>query len=81
MPTSGVSEADRALTSYPPPTGIPKTNTRIVFDVGMNNGDDSAYYLSKGYRVIAVEANPALVEKARIRFAREIATGRSYCNC
>ena len=49
---------------------------RTVFDIGMNNGDDSAYYLSKGYRVIAVEANPILVERARARFQAEIASGR-----
>ncbi len=50
--------------------------SRIVFDVGMNNGDDSAYYLSKGFKVIAVEANPMLVERARVRFKAEIASGQ-----
>jgi len=49
---------------------------RTVFDVGMNNGDDSAYYLSKGYKVIAVEANPILVQRARSRFQAEIARGQ-----
>jgi len=33
----------------------------LVYDVGMNNGDDTAYYLSLGFRVIAIEANPELV--------------------
>lgn len=47
---------------------------RTVFDVGMNNGDDSAYYLSQGYKVIAVEANPTLVQRARVRFQAEIAS-------
>jgi len=50
--------------------------SRILFDIGMNNGDDSAYYLSKGYRVIAVEANPILVRRARERFQAEIASGQ-----
>jgi FkbM family methyltransferase len=49
---------------------------QTVFDVGMNNGDDSAYYLSRGCRVIAVEANPTLAERARERFRAEIASGR-----
>jgi FkbM family methyltransferase len=40
----------------------------------MNNGDDSAYYLSKGYKVIAVEANPILARHARARFRAEIAS-------
>lgn len=48
----------------------------LVYDVGMNNGDDTAYYLARGYRVVAVEADPTLVEDARSRFSREIAAGR-----
>lgn len=53
-----------------------KSVSRTVFDVGMNNGDDSAYYLSKGCKVIAVEANPILVQRARVRFRAEIAAGQ-----
>jgi FkbM family methyltransferase len=48
----------------------------LIYDVGMNNGDDSAFYLSLGFRTIAIEANPELVEQAKARFAREIASGR-----
>ena len=48
----------------------------LIYDVGMNNGDDTAYYLSLGFRVIAIEANPELVAKAKFRFLREIAAGR-----
>lgn len=50
----------------------------LVYDVGMHNGDDTAYYLHKGYRVLAVEANPGLVAPARQRFAREIAAARLH---
>src|SRR4051812_4245839 len=42
----------------------------------MHNGDDSEYYLAKGYRVVAVEANPLLCAEAEQRFADEIAAGR-----
>jgi FkbM family methyltransferase len=42
----------------------------------MNNGDDTAYYLFRGYRVVAVEANPALCEAAERRFRAEIDDGR-----
>ena len=49
--------------------------TDLVYDVGMHNGDDTAYYLWKGYRVIAVEANPALIGPAEKRFAREVGSG------
>jgi FkbM family methyltransferase len=50
--------------------------SHAVFDVGMNNGDDSAHYLSKGFKVIAVEANPILVQRARLRFQAEIMSGQ-----
>jgi FkbM family methyltransferase len=57
-----------------------QVQTDLVMDVGMNNGDDTAFYLAKGFRVVAVEANPALVERAKERFAAEIAAGRlSLC--
>jgi len=48
----------------------------LIYDVGMNTGDDTAYYLHRGFRVVAVEANPKLVDQARKRFAEEIANGR-----
>jgi FkbM family methyltransferase len=48
----------------------------LIYDVGMNNGDDTAYYLARGFRVVAVEADPTLAEAAHRRFAAEIAAGR-----
>lgn len=33
----------------------------LVFDIGMYDGADTRYYLETGHRVVAVEANPALV--------------------
>ncbi|MES2659731.1 MAG: FkbM family methyltransferase [Verrucomicrobiota bacterium] len=48
----------------------------LIYDVGMNNGDDTAYYLHRGYRVIAIEANPEVAEAATKRFAAEVAAGR-----
>jgi FkbM family methyltransferase len=52
---------------------------RKVFDIGMYDGADTAYYLECGYRVIAVEANPELVDNAKRRFAAEIASGQLTC--
>ena len=49
---------------------------QLIYDVGVENGDDSAYYLHKGYRVVGVEASPLAVEKLRKRFADEIRDGR-----
>ncbi len=51
-------------------------DSRLVFDLGMNNGDDTAHYLSHGFNVASVEANPTLCEGARGRFHTEIAGGR-----
>jgi FkbM family methyltransferase len=48
----------------------------LIYDVGMNTGDDTAYYLHRGFRVVAVEANPRLVDHAQQRFPEEIANGR-----
>jgi FkbM family methyltransferase len=41
----------------------------------MNNGDDTGYYFRKGYRVVALEANPLLCRQAQGRFAAEIERG------
>lgn len=50
----------------------------LIFDLGMNNGDDSDFYLKKGFRVVAVEANPDLCALARRRFAPELESGRLH---
>jgi FkbM family methyltransferase len=47
-------------------------NKKLVFDLGFHNGDDTDYYLSKGFRVIAVEANPDLVAEGKVRFEKYI---------
>ena len=48
----------------------------LIYDVGVENGDDSAYYLHKGFRVVGIEASPPAVARLRRRFAAEIADGR-----
>lgn len=44
----------------------------MIFDVGLHRGEDTAFYLALGYRVIAFEANPDLVQICRARFSTEI---------
>ncbi len=51
------------------------TRDDLIFDLGFHNGDDSHYYMSKGYTVVAIEANPFLVEVGQQRFAEEIGNG------
>lgn len=48
----------------------------LIFDVGMYNGDDTAYYLNKGYDVIAVDANPYFINSAKILFKRYLSQNR-----
>jgi FkbM family methyltransferase len=45
---------------------------KLIYDVGMNNGDDTAYYLHRGFKVLAIEADPMLCSKASVRFKNEI---------
>jgi SAM-dependent methyltransferase len=44
----------------------------LIYDVGLFDGGDTAYYLFRGYNVVAIDANPVMVERARLRFAQEI---------
>ncbi len=48
----------------------------LIYDVGLNDGGDTAYYLHRGFRVVAIEAHPDQAERARQRFADAIREGR-----
>ena len=48
----------------------------MIFDIGMYDGADTQYYLNRGYKVVAVDANPELVAQARESFAQELSLGR-----
>jgi FkbM family methyltransferase len=50
-------------------------NPELIIDVGMHTGRDTDFYLKKGFRVVAIEANPALVASARSLFSDPIARG------
>ena len=50
--------------------------TNLVFDFGFHLGDDTDFYLSKGFEVVALEADPSLVEQGKARFAPAIEEGR-----
>ncbi len=52
------------------------SHENLVFDVGLNRGQDTANYLAKGFDVVAIEANPELVEYCSRRFSKEIDIGR-----
>lgn len=48
----------------------------LIIDVGMHWGRDTEFYIAKGFRVAAVEANPDLAQKNAARFADHLDTGR-----
>ena len=48
----------------------------LIYDVGMNNGDDTAYYLRRGFRVVAIEADTRLAKCAGERFGTQISSGQ-----
>ncbi|MFQ5641362.1 MAG: FkbM family methyltransferase, partial [bacterium] len=48
----------------------------LIYDVGMNIGEDTEFYLKKGFRVIAFEANSELVKQNQERFRKEIANNQ-----
>ncbi len=51
-------------------------DTNLIFDVGLHRGEDTEFYLKKGFRVVAFEANPDLVSHCNARFQQEIMSGR-----
>jgi FkbM family methyltransferase len=48
----------------------------LIYDFGMHSGSDTEFYLAKGFRVVAIEANPQIAERNATRFAEEINDGR-----
>jgi len=49
-----------------------KLNKKLIFDVGLHKGEDTDFYLSKGFNVVAFEANPDLVTSCKVKFKKEI---------
>lgn len=43
-------------------------NAQLIYDVGGHLGEDTDFYLKKGFKVVAIEANPGLAERLSERF-------------
>ena len=50
--------------------------TDLIYDLGCNDGEDTDFYLRKGFRVLAIDADALLSDHVRRRFSRYIADGR-----
>ena len=48
----------------------------LIYDIGFHKGEDTAFYLKKGFRVVAFEAHPRLAEQGRQLFADALGEGR-----
>ncbi|MFN4123581.1 MAG: FkbM family methyltransferase [Flavobacteriales bacterium] len=48
----------------------------LIFDVGLHKGEDTGYYLRKGFKVVAFEADPDLIKSCKQKFAKEISSGQ-----
>ena len=48
----------------------------LIYDVGMHQGQDTDFYLKKGFKVISFEANPANIDFCKKKFARAIGERR-----
>jgi len=53
-----------------------RLESNLIYDLGLHKGEDTAFYLRKGYNVIAVEANPELVVHCKDRFRDELERGQ-----
>jgi FkbM family methyltransferase len=53
-----------------------KKDRDLIFDVGLHKGEDTAYYLQKGFKVVAFEANPDLIAFCKEKFSDAIQSGR-----
>ncbi|MBN2087409.1 FkbM family methyltransferase [Candidatus Peregrinibacteria bacterium] len=48
----------------------------LIFDVGMHDGQDTAFYLKMGFRVISIDANPDFINLAQKKFKEYIDNGQ-----
>jgi FkbM family methyltransferase len=48
----------------------------LIYDIGLHKGEDTDFYLRKGFRVVAIEADPDLVAHCEQRFSEFLERGR-----
>ena len=48
----------------------------LIYDVGMHRAEDTEFYLAKGFRVVAVEADPQLCAAAEERLRDHVESGQ-----
>ena len=53
-----------------------KYDPKLIIDVGVCEGEDSDFYLKKGFNVVAVEADGTLIEGLETRFREAVDSRR-----
>src|SRR6516165_6058266 len=48
----------------------------LIYDVGLHKGEDAEFYLHKGFRVVAFEADPDLIASCKERLKEFIDNGQ-----
>ncbi|MBE9058404.1 FkbM family methyltransferase [Sphaerospermopsis sp. LEGE 08334] len=51
-------------------------DSNLIIDVGVHTGQDTEFYLKKGFRVIGIEAHPEIYETAKNRLKSYIESGQ-----
>lgn len=51
-------------------------NKNLIYDIGMHHGQDTDYYLKRGYQVIGFEANPDNAAVCREKFSAALDSGQ-----
>ena len=51
-------------------------NPNLIFDIGTSEGNDTQFYLDKGFDVVSVEADPIVYAENLARFRSAIDQGR-----
>jgi FkbM family methyltransferase len=55
---------------------VSEIKPNLIFDIGLHQGEDTEFYLEKGFDVVAFEADPVLADQCRRKFADQIANQR-----
>ena len=53
-------------------------NKKVIFDIGANKGQNIDYYLAKADIVVAIEANPFLINDIRNKYSKSIKENRLF---
>ena len=56
------------------------TSNKLIFDIGFHSGDDAIHFLELGFRVVAIDANPFMIEDGLRRPVLRLAKQRGRLN-